>query len=66
MERYEEAMKDFNEALEIDPKDQEAFNNRGFSKKGLGDKDGACKDWKSSRKLGNEEAKLILKNNYCK
>lgn len=66
MERYEEAMEDFNKALEIDPKDQEAYNNRGFSKKGLGDKDGACKDWKSSRKLGNEEAKLILKNNYCK
>lgn len=66
MKRFEEAMDDFNKALEIDPKDQEAYNNRGFSKKGLGDKAGACKDWKTSRKLGNEEAKLILKNNYCK
>ena len=59
------AIKDFNMAIEIDPKNSEAYNNRGWSKKGLGDKDGACQDWKTSKKMGNEEAKIILKNNQC-
>jgi tetratricopeptide (TPR) repeat protein len=63
---YNLAIEDFNKALELDPTDQEAYNNRGFSKKMSGDKEGACTDWNKSKKLGNEEAKIILKNNYCK
>lgn len=63
---YTLAVEDFNRAIAIDPTDQEAYNNRGFSKKMMGDKDGACEDWNKSKKLGNEEAKIILKNNYCK
>jgi len=66
VEQYESAITDFNKALEINPSDQEAFNNRGFSKKQLGDLAGACADWKTSKKLGNKEAPIILKNNYCK
>lgn len=66
LENYQEAMTDFNKALELDPENQEAYNNRGWSKVGLGDKEGACKDWNISRKKGNEEAKIILKNNHCK
>jgi hypothetical protein len=42
------------------------MNNRGWSKKFKGDKDGACKDWNASKKMGNDEAKIILKNNQCK
>ena len=63
---FASALEDFNKALEINPKDQEAYNNRGFSKKKLGDKKGACEDWYRSKKLGNNEAKIIIKNNYCK
>jgi len=63
---YQEAINDFNKVLEIDPNDQEAYNNRGFSKKLSGDKAGACEDWNKSKKLGNDEAKVILKNNNCK
>lgn len=63
---YALAIEDFNRALSLDPTDQEAYNNRGFSKKMMGDKDGACEDWSRSKKLGSEEAKIILKNNYCK
>ena len=63
---YNSAIDDFNKAIAINPKEQEAYNNRGFAKKGLGDKEGACEDWVRSRKLGNEEAKIILKNNLCK
>lgn len=64
--KYEEALADFNRVLEIDPKNQEAFNNRGWSKKFLGDFEGACKDWHLSKRMGNEEAKIILKNNACR
>lgn len=63
---YPEALADFNKVLELDPKNQEAFNNRGFVKKGMGDKEGACKDWYISKKMGNEEAKIIIKNNNCR
>lgn len=63
---FKSALTDFDNALAIDPEYQEAYVNRGFAKKGLGDDDGACKDWNKARKLGNDEAKIILKNNRCK
>ena len=65
MKKFNKALTDFNKILETNPKDQEAYNNRGWAKKGLGDKTGACKDWKKSKKLGNREAKIIYKNNGC-
>jgi tetratricopeptide (TPR) repeat protein len=65
LERWQEALQDFNKVIELDPSNSEAFNNRGWSKKGMGDKDGACKDWHTSKKMGNHEAKIILKNNQC-
>lgn len=60
------AMRDFDAVLGLDPRNQEAYNNRGWSKKALGDLPGACQDWKTSKKLGNGEAKIILENNRCK
>lgn len=65
LERFHEALADFDKVIILDPSNSEAYNNRGWSKKGLGDKDGACDDWKTSKKMGNEEAKIILKNNQC-
>lgn len=64
--RNDLAMADFNKVLELDPHNQEAYNNRGWAKKAMGDTKGACRDWKESRKMGNEEAKIILKNNNCR
>ena len=66
MEKWQDALIDFNMVLNIDPKNQEAYNNRGWTKNGMGLYKEACQDWKTSRKLGNEEAKIILKNNHCK
>ncbi len=60
------AIQDFNKVLQLDPRNQEAYNNRGWAKKALGDAEGACGDWKASRKMGNAEAKIILTNNKCK
>jgi tetratricopeptide (TPR) repeat protein len=65
LNQFEKAMVDFNKAIEIDRTNSDAFNNRGWAKKGLGDKKGACSDWKKSKKLGNEEARIILINNQC-
>ena len=66
LEQFDEALKDFDTAIEIEPKNQEAYNNRGWVKYAMGDKKGACKDWKYSKKLGNGEAKIILGNTHCK
>lgn len=66
MEKWEDAIVDFDMVLTIDPKNQEAYNNRGWAKNGMGLYKEACKDWKTSKKLGNGEAKIILKNNHCK
>lgn len=63
---YEEAKADFNRVIELDPKNAEAYQNRGWSYKLSGDMDNACKDWNKSKKLGNEEAKIILSNNKCR
>ena len=60
------ALKDLDAALAIDPKDQEAHNNRGWAHKALGDMDSACDAWRTSQRLGNGEAKIILSNNRCK
>ena len=64
--RHDLALSDFDKVIELDPRNQEAYNNRGWTRKAMGDAEGGCEDWKTSRKLGNAEAKIILKNNRCK
>jgi Flp pilus assembly protein TadD len=64
--RHQEAIADLDRALELDPRNEEALNNRGWSHKALGDMDAACRDWTTSRKMGNAEARIILTNNRCK
>jgi len=64
--RNDEALRDLDTAIELDPKDQEAWNNRGWAYKAMGRMDTACRDWKTSKKMGNAEARIILENNHCK
>ena len=66
LQQYDKAMADFDRVIQLDPKNEEAFNNRGWTKKAQGDMKGACQDWKTSQKMGNGEAKIILSNNRCK
>jgi tetratricopeptide (TPR) repeat protein len=66
LKKYDLAMNDFNKVLMFDASNYEAYNNRGFVKKAQGDFEGACKDWSYSKKMGNEEAIIILKNNHCR
>lgn len=64
--QHELAIADFNKVIALDPKNEEAFNNRGWARKATGDQVGACKDWNTSKRMGNSEAKIILTNNRCK
>lgn len=69
LKKFDQAMPDFDKALSLNPDNAEAgeaLNNRGWAKEGLNDHDGACKDWNESKKKGNEEAKIILKNTHCR
>lgn len=64
--RHDLAIADFDKVLALDPKNEEAYNNRGWSRKATGDIGAACKDWNTSKRMGNAEAKIILTNNRCK
>ena len=64
--RHDEAISDFDRVIALDARNGEAFNNRGWSRKAMGDQEGACKDWKASKRTGNAEARIILENNHCK
>jgi len=66
LERHAEAINDLNTVLTLDPRNEEAYNNRGWAYKGSDDMEAACKDWKSSQRLGNAEARIILSNTRCK
>ena len=62
--RYKEALEDFNKAIELQPEFAEVYDMRGVCKAELGDKVGACEDWKLSYEKGyNPAFKLIEK--YC-
>jgi tetratricopeptide (TPR) repeat protein len=66
LERHAEAIRDFDAVLALDARNGEAYNNRGWAYKAQGDLEAACKDWKTSQRLGNSEAKIILSNTRCK
>ena len=65
LKKYDKAVQDYNSVLIIEPKNIEAYNNRGWCKKHQGDVNGACEDWKKSKKLGSGDAKIFMKNNGC-
>ena len=41
------------------------MSNRGFAKKELGDKSGACKDWEKAIEFGFKQAQQFINDN-CK
>jgi len=59
-----EALADFNKALEIDPDHDESLTARGSAKLIIGNKKGACIDWKKAASLGNAEAQEMMLM-YC-
>ena len=64
LKSYESALSDLNNCLLINPKNAEAYLNRGAVKLRLEDKEGACADFKQSAALGNTAAtENVIK--YC-
>jgi tetratricopeptide (TPR) repeat protein len=55
-EAYESAIVDYNKVIDLDPENGTAFLNRGNTKLSMGDKKGACQDWKIAVSLGIDEA----------
>ncbi len=61
---YEGAIKEFDKAIEINPKDAKAYYGRGLAKIGMGQKDSGCLDLSKAGDLGHSEAYEAIKK-YC-
>lgn len=59
------AIEYFDQVLEISPDDSDSYLFRGYARLDLGDKSGACKDFKLADKYGDLEAHKNVKK-YCK
>lgn len=62
---YEEAIKDYDEAIKLKPEYGVALMNRGFAWNELGENEKACKDWTEAKRKGVNSAQAIL-DEYCK
>ena len=63
---YQQAIKDFDRAIELDPKLAEAYWDRGKTYNELGNRQQAIEDWKEAAKSGDEEAQDILRSKKIK
>ena len=61
--QYNESIACFDKVLQINPNDNEALYNRGMAKATIGDKQGACFDYKRAAALGNTAAQAIANCN---
>lgn len=62
---FSEALADFNEALKLKPDSGGIRLGRGISKFYLGDKTGACEDWRTASARGATNAAQLI-TEYCK
>jgi tetratricopeptide (TPR) repeat protein len=60
---YKAALKDFNQVVKLIPDQAESYVSRGIVKKELGDKTGACIDWKKASELGNTHVNKFIREN---
>jgi len=59
-DRYNESIKLFNIALELDPNDADTYYNRGINHYYLGHMENACKDWEKALNLGLSSAQALI------
>jgi tetratricopeptide (TPR) repeat protein len=50
---HQEALKDYDKIIRLEPENDLAYFNRGNTKLSLGDKKGACADWTQAKSLGS-------------
>jgi tetratricopeptide (TPR) repeat protein len=65
LEMFPEALADFNQALKLKPDNTGVHLGRGISKFYLGDKAGACEDWRTASARGANDAAALI-SEYCK
>ncbi len=63
--KFSEAITFYTKAIEINPKNADAYVGRGLAKNFLLDRDGACSDFKKAVDLGDDDASVIL-NDFCR
>jgi tetratricopeptide (TPR) repeat protein len=51
-----QAIEDYDRAIEINPKDTEAYYNHGYAHSRLGNNEQAIEDWKTAAGLGSKNA----------
>ena len=69
MEKYKSALRDCDIALSINSKNEIAYDSRGDVKLALGDKQGACSDYKSAITNGYKQREKYLsrkEGGWCK
>ena len=57
---YEEAIRDYSEAIRIDPKHRESYNNRGFAYRKTGKLDAAVQDYGKAIELCKKSPAIYL------
>lgn len=63
--KYEEALEDCNQAIDMDPNFSIVYYNRGIVKEMLRDVEGACYDWEQSFLMGVDKAEEYLNSATC-
>lgn len=61
---YDDALKDFTDAIQFNITDVDALYNRGLTKFKMNNKEGACKDWNLVKELGSTIADSTMEK-YC-
>ena len=62
LEKYEEAISDFDQAILLKEDYAKAYLNRAISRQMVRDEDGACDDWNKAKLLGIDIAEKYLIN----
>ena len=63
--QFDKALTNFNQIINLQPSNADAYYNRGLGKNDSSDTDGACLDWIKAGELGNTDAYDRIKE-YCK
>lgn len=65
LNRYHEAILDYNMAIKLEPDYSEVYHLRGLAKAELKDMNGACEDWEISYEKGEKRVMELLVE-FCK
>lgn len=65
LQDYKSVLDDLNKTIELNPKNAEAYNLRGYVKMELFQKKGACQDFNIAQNMGFKDSNNVI-NRYCK